>query len=84
MVRSSVSLLTDDPLRVVDLNLNDDWPIPHQQPFIPFNEDWGESSRTAFGGASLCETDAETATAAVYILVVRALPRVHCDSVLTN
>ncbi|KAK0616478.1 hypothetical protein B0T14DRAFT_435101 [Immersiella caudata] len=69
MVRSSVSLLTDDPLQVVDLNLNNDWPVPHQQPFIPFNEDWGESSRTAFGGASLCEVDGESATAAVYILV---------------
>jgi len=73
MVRSSISLLTDDPLKVVDLNLNNDWPVPHQQPFIPYNEAWGESSRMAFGGASLCETDPESATGAIYILVVCAL-----------
>lgn len=69
MVRDSVSLLTDDPLTVVDLNLNDDYPVPHQKQLIPFNEVWGETNRYGFGGTSFCETSAETATAALYYLV---------------
>lgn len=70
MVRDSVSLLTDDPLTVVDLNLNDDCPVPHQNQLIPFNEEWGETNQFGFGGTSFCETDAENATAALYYLVV--------------
>lgn len=69
MVRDSVSLLTDDPLTVVDLNLNDDCPVPHQNQLIPFNEEWGETNQYGFGGTSLCETDEESATAALYYLV---------------
>ncbi|KAK0628785.1 hypothetical protein B0T17DRAFT_505415 [Bombardia bombarda] len=69
MVRDAVSLLTDDPLTVVDLNLNNDHPVPHQLQFIPFNPAWGENNTYGFGGTSLCETDARTATAAIYYLV---------------
>ncbi|KAK1755510.1 hypothetical protein QBC47DRAFT_190394 [Echria macrotheca] len=69
MVRNSVSLLTDDPLKVIDLNLNDDYPVPHQRQFVPFNSEWGEVNTTAFGGTSLCETNAETAMAAIYYMV---------------
>ncbi|KAL3584631.1 hypothetical protein FPOAC2_14411 [Fusarium poae] len=39
MVRNAVSALTDDPLVVEDLHLNDDEPVPHQKQFMPFNED---------------------------------------------
>ena len=74
MVRDSVSLMTDDPLTVVDLNLNDDCPVPHQNQLIPFNEKWNETNLYGFGGTSLCETCAETATAALYYLVVCQLP----------
>lgn len=76
MVRDSVSLLTADPLRVIDLHLNDDRPVPHQRQLVPFNPAWGETNTTAFGGTSLCETDAQFATAALYYLVVfkAALP----------
>ncbi|KAK3401745.1 hypothetical protein B0T20DRAFT_121960 [Sordaria brevicollis] len=69
MVRDSISLLTDDPLTVVDLNLNDDDPVPHQNQLIPFNEEWGETNQYGFGGTSLCEVDEESATAALYYLV---------------
>ncbi|KAK3693029.1 hypothetical protein B0T22DRAFT_370499 [Podospora appendiculata] len=69
MVRDAVSLMTDDPLTVVDLNLNNDTPVPHQLQFIPFNPAWGETGQYGFGGTSLCETDVDTATGAVYYLV---------------
>ncbi|KAK5653821.1 hypothetical protein OQA88_7980 [Cercophora sp. LCS_1] len=69
MVRDSVSLLTNDPLTVIDLNLNNDWPVPHQLQFVPFNPAWGEVNTTAFGGTSLCETDAEKATGIIYYMV---------------
>ena len=70
MVRDSISLLTDDPLVVVDLNLNDDQPVRHQRQFIPFNPDWDESNIFGFGGTSLVETDPASSTGAVYYLVV--------------
>lgn len=70
MVRDSVSLLTDDPLRVIDLHLNDDRPVPHQRQLVPFNPAWGEKNTTAFGGTSLCETDAKMEIAVLYYLVV--------------
>ncbi|GAB1315583.1 hypothetical protein MFIFM68171_05793 [Madurella fahalii] len=69
MVRDSISLLTEDPLKVVDLNLNDDRPVPHQKQFVPFNPAWGENNTFGFGGTSLCEVDAESGVGAVYYLV---------------
>ncbi|KAK3941410.1 hypothetical protein QBC46DRAFT_458297 [Diplogelasinospora grovesii] len=69
MVRDSVSLLTNDPLTVVDLNLNNDSPVKHQLQFVPFNPAWGETNMYGFGGTSLCETDARSGTGAVYYLV---------------
>lgn len=73
MVRDSVSALTDDPLVVHDLNLNGDHPVPHQKQFIPHNEEWGETHTFGFGGTSLVETDYESATAAVYFLIVSTM-----------
>ena len=73
MVRDAVSAMTSDPLVVHDLNLNNDTPVPHQLQFVPFNSAWGETNVYGFGGTSLCETDATTATAALYYLVVRSL-----------
>ncbi|KAJ9144262.1 Conserved secreted protein [Pleurostoma richardsiae] len=69
MVRDSISALTDNPLVVHDLNLNDDYPVPHQLQFVPFNPEWGETMFYSFGGMSLVETDAATATGAAYCLV---------------
>lgn len=40
MVRDSVSVLTDDPLVVHDLNLNSDDPVAHQTQFVAFNDTW--------------------------------------------
>lgn len=76
MVRDSVSAMTNDPLTVHDLNLNNDKPVAHQLQFVPFNSAWGETNVYGFGGTSLCETDAVTATAALFYLVVRTLSTV--------
>ena len=70
MVRDAVSELTDDPLVVHDLHLNDDEPVPHQKQFMPFREAWGETNTFGFGGTSIVETDPATATGALYYLVV--------------
>lgn len=70
MVRNAISALTDDPLTVHDLNLNDDSPVPHQKQFVPFNEAWGETLFYGFGGTSLVETDYSSATGALFYLVV--------------
>lgn len=70
MVRNAVSALTDDPLLVHDLHLNDDEPVPHQKQFTPFREEWGETNQFGFGGTSICEVDYEKAVGAVYFLVV--------------
>ncbi|OTB10067.1 hypothetical protein K445DRAFT_78519 [Daldinia sp. EC12] len=56
MVRDAVSLMTDDPLVVVDMHLNDDTPVRHQLQFVPFNTAWGEDNTYGFGGTSLFET----------------------------
>ncbi|KAM5349678.1 hypothetical protein ACJ41O_006183 [Fusarium nematophilum] len=69
MVRNSLSALTDDPLVVQDLHLNEDEPVPHQKQFVPFNEDWGETNTFGFGGTSIVETDPDTGTGALYYLV---------------
>ncbi|KAK4170994.1 hypothetical protein QBC36DRAFT_295779 [Triangularia setosa] len=69
MVRDSISLLTDDPLMVLDLHLNNDEPVPHQLQFVPFREEWGETNQYGFGGTSLCEVDEETGMGALYYLV---------------
>ncbi|KOS22104.1 hypothetical protein ESCO_001905 [Escovopsis weberi] len=69
MVRNSVSALTDDPLLVHDLHLNDDVPVPHQKQFTPFREEWGETNLFGFGGTGIVETDRESATGAVYYLI---------------
>ncbi|KAK8121550.1 hypothetical protein PG999_005670 [Apiospora kogelbergensis] len=66
MVRDAISLCTDDPLIVHDLQLD---AKGRQQQFIPFNEDWGEASDFGFGGTSLVEVDSETNTGAVFYLV---------------
>ena len=71
IVRDAVSALTGDPLVVHDLNLNSDSPVPHQLQFVPFNTAWGEQQDYGFGGTSLCETDYNSATAALFYLVVR-------------
>lgn len=73
MVRDSVSLMTDNPLIVHDLNLNSDRPIPHQNQFVPFNASWGETQMYGFGGTSLCETSAAEETGLLFYLVVRPL-----------
>lgn len=70
MVRSSISLMTDDPLSVIDLHLNNDDPVPHPLSFFPHNPDWNETGSTAFGGASICEIDEEKELGAIYYLVV--------------
>lgn len=70
LVRDSVSLTTDSALKVHDLNLNNDSPVPHQNQFIPFNAAWGETSAYGFGGTSLCETDYDASEAAVFYVVV--------------
>lgn len=70
MVRNALSELTDDPLVVHDLHLNDDEPVPHQRQLMPFREEWGETNTFGFGGTSIVETDPETATGALYYLVV--------------
>jgi hypothetical protein len=73
MVRGSVSQMTDNPLTVYDLNLNDQSPVPHQLQFIPFNSSWGEDDTYGFGGTSLIEIDSTTASGAIFYLVVRGL-----------
>lgn len=70
MVRNAVSALTDDPLVVDDLHLNDDEPVPHQKQFMPFNEEWGETNTFGFGGTGIAETDPDSATGVLYYLVV--------------
>jgi hypothetical protein len=71
MVRDSVSLLTSDPLTVVDLNLNNDSPVQHQNQFVPYNTAWNETNTYGFGGTSLCETNNATGEGVIYYLVVR-------------
>lgn len=79
MVRDSLSALTDDPLRVHDLHLNDDSPVAHQRQFVPFNSDWGETNQFGFGGTSLVEIDADAGRGALFYLVVclAPIPRAH-------
>ncbi|KAK4168204.1 hypothetical protein QBC43DRAFT_341499 [Cladorrhinum sp. PSN259] len=69
IVRDSLSLMTDDPLTVVDLHLNGDEPVAHQLQFVPFHEGWGETNEYGFGGTSICEVDAEGGIGVVYYLV---------------
>lgn len=71
MARDAVSLLTDDPLVVMDLHLNQDQPVPHQSQFVPFRADWNETNTHGFGGTSLCEVDSETGTGVLFYLIVR-------------
>lgn len=70
MVRDSVSALGSNPLIVHDLNLNNDSPVKHPNQFVPFNPNWGETNTVGFGGTSLVETDYNSATAALYYLIV--------------
>lgn len=81
MVRNSVSALTDDPLVVHDLHLNDDTPVPHQKQFTPFVEEWGETNMFGFGGTSIVEVDAEAGVGAVYYLIV-SLPSIDAISTM--
>jgi hypothetical protein len=57
MVRDAVAAVTDSALKVQDLNLNSDKPVPHPQQFVPFNANWGETNQYGFGGTSLCATN---------------------------
>jgi hypothetical protein len=74
MVRDTVSAVTKNPLKVHDLNLNKDRPVPHQNQFIPYNTSWSETNLFGFGGTSLVETDFSSATGAVFYVVVSANP----------
>ncbi|KAL7785872.1 hypothetical protein V8C37DRAFT_311453 [Trichoderma ceciliae] len=69
MVRNSVSALTEDPLVVHDLHLNEDKPVPHPKQFTPFVEEWGETNLFGFGGTSIVEVDYERAVGALYYLI---------------
>lgn len=62
--------MTDNVLKVHDLDLNSDSPVPHPQQFVPYNESWGETSDYGFGGTSLCETDYDASEGAVFYVVV--------------
>lgn len=73
MVRDSVAALGDNPLLVHDLNLNNDSPVAHPQQFTPWISWWGEEQSTGFGGTSIVETDWDTATGALYYLIVSFL-----------
>ncbi|KAL3483413.1 hypothetical protein BJX62DRAFT_244908 [Aspergillus germanicus] len=61
MVRDALARLTDDPLMIEWTDLNLDSPITHPKQFVPYNEAWGETTSTGFGGTSLCEIDNQTA-----------------------
>lgn len=74
MVRNSLSELTDDPLVVKDLHLNDDKPVKHQLQFVPFKIEWGESNITGFGGTGIVEVDRGRGVGALYYLVVCTFP----------
>ncbi|KAI1284025.1 hypothetical protein F5Y07DRAFT_407527 [Xylaria sp. FL0933] len=69
IVRNSISRLGNDVLSVIDLNLNKDSPVPHQNEFITPDVDFGETSTYPFGVSSICEVDNTTATGAIFILV---------------
>lgn len=75
MVRNSVSALGANPLRVHDLNLNDDAPVPHQRQLVPWEARWGETQTFGFGGTSIVETDGAAETGALYYLIVSACIR---------
>lgn len=66
-VRDSAAALTDNPLLVVDQNLDS---RGYPQQFTPWISWWGETAQTGFGGTSIVETDWDTATGAVYYLIV--------------
>ena len=67
MVRDAVAAMTNDPLRVHDLNLDSNG---RQKHFIPFNAAWGEVEKTGFEGTRVVETDASSGTGAVFYVVV--------------
>jgi hypothetical protein len=67
---ATLSELTDNPLVVHDLHLNNDEPVPHQNQLVPFNPDWGETNTFGFGGTSIVETDPDTGIGALYYLIV--------------
>ncbi|KAF2666812.1 hypothetical protein BT63DRAFT_404016 [Microthyrium microscopicum] len=68
-VRDSISQSTSNPLKVHDLHLNDNTPVPHQNQFVPYDKSFGEAVDTGFGGTSLCETNATAGEAAFFYLV---------------
>jgi hypothetical protein len=57
MVRDSVSAMTSDVLKLIDLNLNGDTLVGHQLQFVPFNTAFREDRSYGFGGTSLCATN---------------------------
>lgn len=75
MVRDSISTATDNPLKVHDLNLNDQTPVAHQNQFVPFNPAWGETSSWGFGGTSICQTSRKNKEAIIFYL--RVSPSTH-------
>lgn len=74
MVRNSLSALTENPLVVYDLHLNEDYPVPHQTQLVPFNPHWGENNTYGFGGTGIAEVDACSGTGVLYYLVVSCTP----------
>ncbi|KAL1845035.1 hypothetical protein VTK73DRAFT_1300 [Phialemonium thermophilum] len=70
MVRNSIARLTPDPLKVVDLHLNNDTPVCHPLQFLRANPAWNETENYFFGVSSLLETDnRNSATAAMFYLI---------------
>lgn len=74
MVRNALSELTDDPLKVNDLHLNQDQPVAHQNQLLPYNEAWGETNTFGFGGTSIVETVNGSGVGVLFYLVVSFFP----------
>lgn len=55
---------------VTDLLLNSDSPVPHQTQFVQPDTAFGEDAMYPYGVSSICETDPDTETGAMFILVV--------------
>lgn len=80
MVRDSISRATTNPLRVHDLDLNSQTPVPHQNQFVPYNAAWGETNNWGFGGTSLCETNYTTQEGIVFYLRVGLFVPAHFEN----
>ncbi|KAL4969930.1 uncharacterized protein BDV14DRAFT_195468 [Aspergillus stella-maris] len=67
MVRDALARLGNDPLSIEWTALNGDEPVRHPTQFIPYDESYGETSSTGFGGTSICSVN--DTTAMVFYLV---------------